>query len=159
MSQFSVGTETKPHHFLIRNHVVAKLADAVVVVEASDHSGALHTASYAISQGVQVFAVPGDITRPMSAGCNNILKEAACSYTGFEEFLKDAFGMSAKVSTIRHLSPQEQSIVAQIRDGVIFGEQIAQNINMDIAIFRKYITLLEIKGVVNAHGCNQWTLA
>ena len=150
ISEYPAGHETRAYHFLERNRIVVKLADAVVVVEASDHSGTLRTASCALSEGVHLFAVPGDISRPMSVGCNNILKGPACSYVGFEDFLQDAFHMCPKVRKRHRLSSQEKSIVEQIQGGTTSGEQIVQNLNLSTTTFNQLITLLEMKGVVKA---------
>lgn len=58
-----------------RNRIISGLADAVVIVEAGASSGALLTGSWALEQGRDVFAVPGSIDSPASAGCNGFLRE------------------------------------------------------------------------------------
>ena len=73
MSELAPGAEyhTKTC-FLERNRIIAGLADVVVVVEAAERSGSLNTAAHALEQGKDIFAVPGDITRPLSKGCNTV---------------------------------------------------------------------------------------
>ena len=73
LSEYAPGTQTRNWHFLERNRIVSGLADALLIVEASDHSGTLTTASLALDQGKDVFVVPGDITRPMSVGCKRLI--------------------------------------------------------------------------------------
>ena len=75
MSEYPPGFETRNWHFLERNRIVSGLADALLIVEASDHSGTLTTAALALDQGKDVFVVPGDITRPMSVGCNRLISQ------------------------------------------------------------------------------------
>ena len=58
-----------------RNRIISGLAQAVVIVEAGASSGALLTGSWALEQGREVFAVPGPIDAPASAGCNGFLRE------------------------------------------------------------------------------------
>ena len=62
-------------NFLERNRIVAGLADAVLITEAAARSGTLNTAAHALAQGKEVFVVPGNITSPMSSGCNALIKQ------------------------------------------------------------------------------------
>ena len=66
--------EPRPAGFPRRNRLIAGLADATIVVEAGERSGALITTSWALEQGRQVFAVPGPLDRAQSVGCNRLLR-------------------------------------------------------------------------------------
>lgn len=154
ISEYPVGTETKPYHFLDRNRIVSGLADAIVIVEASRRSGTIHTAARAINQGKKLYIVPGDITRPMSMGCNEMLNDSANCYTDFDSFVKSALKINPKIQRRHYLAGDEKAIVEQIKQGTLFGEEIARNLNLDIVRFNQLITVLEIKGVVNSLGCN-----
>jgi len=70
VSEYAPGVEPAPWRFPARNRIVAGLAAATVVVEARERSGALITADLALEEGREVFAVPGEITSPLSAGTN-----------------------------------------------------------------------------------------
>ena len=157
ISEYPVGTETRARHFLERNRLVSGLADVVVIVEASDHSGTLRTASYAANQGKSLYVVPGDITRTMSAGCNSLLRNAQ-PYVGFDDFISHALKMRPKARRRQQLAPDERVVIEQIKSGVISGEEIAKNLNLDNTEFCQVITLLEMKNIVRALGCNQWAL-
>ena len=74
--------------FLERNRLVSGLADAVIITEAAERSGTLNTAAHALSQGRDVFAVPGNITSPLSAGCNALLKQGAYPATEAKDILQ-----------------------------------------------------------------------
>ncbi len=158
VSEYPAGTETKAYHFLERNRLVSGLADVVVIVEASGHSGTLRTASFAVEQGRDLYVVPGDITRPMSVGCNSLLRNAE-PYVGFDDFMIHALKMRPGARKRRHLAPDERAIVDKIKNGVTLGEDIAHDLGIDIATFNQTITLLEMKSVVRSLGCNQWALA
>ncbi len=77
VSEYALGTEARGEYFPQRNRIVAGLARAVVVVEASGTSGALITARLALAENRDVFAVPGPITSPTSEGTNRLLREGA----------------------------------------------------------------------------------
>lgn len=77
LSEYPDNAQVKPFHFPQRNRIIAGLSVATVVVEAPESSGALITAKVAIEEGRDVFAVPGDIDRPQSLGCNNLIKSSA----------------------------------------------------------------------------------
>jgi DNA processing protein len=77
LSQFAPGTPPLPHHFPLRNRVIAGLALAVVVVEAAERSGALITARLAAEFGREVMAVPGRVTSPASRGAHALIRDGA----------------------------------------------------------------------------------
>lgn len=77
VSQFAPGTPPLPHNFPTRNRTLAALALGVVVVEAAERSGSLITAGFAGDLGREVFAVPGKITSPTSAGAHRLLRDGA----------------------------------------------------------------------------------
>ena len=77
LSEYPPGTEPDKSHFPVRNRILSGLSVAVLVVEAPVRSGTLITARLALEQGRDVFAVPGPIDAPNSAGCLELLEEGA----------------------------------------------------------------------------------
>jgi DNA processing protein len=77
VSEFPPGARPLRHHFPLRNRLISGLALALVVVEAREASGSLITAQHAADQGLDVFAVPGPISAPTSAGTNQLLRHGA----------------------------------------------------------------------------------
>lgn len=81
VTEFVPGTPGLPMHFPARNRIIAGLTVGTLVIEAPEASGALITARFALDFGRDVFAVPGAITNPMSAGVNALLKSGATPVT------------------------------------------------------------------------------
>jgi DNA processing protein len=77
ISEYPPGTPPAPFRFPARNRIIAGLSGAVVVVEAAVTGGALITARLALDQGKDVLAVPGDIVRATSEGCNLLIRDGA----------------------------------------------------------------------------------
>jgi DNA processing protein len=77
VSEFPIGTPPLPHHFPIRNRIIAALATAVLVVQAAPRSGSLITARLGLELGREVFAVPGPIFHERAIGTNSLLADGA----------------------------------------------------------------------------------
>lgn len=77
VSEFPLGMGALPHHFPMRNRLVAGLARGVLVVEAARQSGSLITARLAGESGREVFAIPGSIHSPLSRGCHALIRQGA----------------------------------------------------------------------------------
>jgi DNA processing protein len=92
LSEYWPGTEPAPWRFPARNRIVAGLADAVVVVEAGERSGALITADFALDQGRPVLAVPGAPGATASVGCNALLRAGAAMCERVEDVIEECPG-------------------------------------------------------------------
>ena len=148
--------------FLERNRLVSGLADAVIITEAAERSGTLNTAAHALSQGRDVFAVPGNITSPLSAGCNALLKQGAYPVTEAKDILQIIAPEQLKKPDQNQLplgsSPEETIIINLIASGVRSGDQLQQQSGLSASNFSTALTMLEINGVIKPLGANNWML-
>ncbi len=87
VSEYEVGTKPLKEHFPARNRIISGLAEKTVIVEAGEKSGALITANFALEQGRDVYAVPGNIFSEKSAGTNKLIKQGANLISSCEELL------------------------------------------------------------------------
>ena len=88
VSEYEPGVLPAPFRFPARNRILAGLCVATVVVEARERSGALITADFALEEGREVFAVPGEITSALSAGTNALLRLGATPLTSADDVLE-----------------------------------------------------------------------
>ena len=89
VTEFPPGTRPLPHHFPRRNRIIAGLAQLTLVVEAAERSGSLSTARAAVESNRDVFAVPGPVGAPLSAGCHALLRDGAGLAASPEDILAE----------------------------------------------------------------------
>lgn len=89
ISEYIVGTKPEKKNFPERNRIISGLSEGVIVVEARARSGTFITVDYALEQGREVYAVPGNITNFNSEGTNELLKEGAKLITNVQDILED----------------------------------------------------------------------
>lgn len=89
VSEFPFGRRADRQSFAMRNRIVSGLCAAVVVVESDVDGGSMITAKFAGEQGRIVFAVPGRIDQPTSAGCHQLIRDGAILCTGIDDILTE----------------------------------------------------------------------
>lgn len=162
MSEYGVNATVYPRvSFLERNRLISGLADVVVVVEAAVKSGALNTAMHALEQGRDLLAVPGDITRPMSMGCNRLIKQGAEPYTGVQDVLELLFPAKKRIKQQKMVfgdTVEETVILKLLGDGVRDGEELLRQSKISASVFYQTVTMLEIKGMIKSLGASRWMI-
>ena len=93
LSEYPPGTRPKPEHFPVRNRIISGLCQGVVVVEAPEKSGALITANWALDQGRDVFALPGNLGVANFGGNLRILREGAILVRDVRDILQEYQGV------------------------------------------------------------------
>ncbi|MDP0507348.1 MAG: DNA-processing protein DprA [Fusobacterium sp. JB019] len=111
LSEFPLNTKPLSFNFPMRNRIIAGIAKGILVVESKEKGGSLITASLAIEEGRDVFAVPGDIYSPASLGTNNLIKNSeaklvTCGNDILKEFNWECFFKKSNLNLTK-----EESIV------------------------------------------------
>ena len=89
ISEYDIGTRPSKYTFPARNRIISALSDGVLVIEARKNSGSQITVDFALDQGKNVYAVPGDITRINTEGTNELIKQGAKIVTCVNDILED----------------------------------------------------------------------
>lgn len=157
-SEYPPGMPPSRGQFLQRNRLVSGLADVVIVTEASLRSGTANTVMHALEQGREVYAVPGPITSPMSAGCNHMIAQGATPITSVDEFVETFMPRAGVQTEIFAYTDAEKVIIDLIKTGVREGDELHAKSQLEAGQFAQTMTMLEIRGAIKPLGANQWSL-
>ncbi len=150
VSEYGPGIEPAPWRFPARNRIIAGLCEGVVVVEARERSGALITADFALEEGRDVFAVPGEITASLSAGANALLKLGAIPLTSSDDVLNV---LGVERSTAREavaVSPDAAKVLELVRDAPAGADELTALGVLEAGAISVALTELELAGLVAA---------
>ncbi len=87
ISEYICNTKPLAWQFPMRNRIISGLSNSTIIIEAKEKSGSLITATYALEQGKDIFALPGRLDDVLSAGCNKLIKEGAFILTKSQDVL------------------------------------------------------------------------
>ncbi|KKR04031.1 MAG: protecting protein DprA protein [Parcubacteria group bacterium GW2011_GWF2_39_13b] len=163
ISEYPIGTQAMPYHFPARNRIISGLSLGVLVIEAAQKSGTFLTANHALSQNRQVFAVPGQIYSPNSAGPNNLLKMGAKLVSEAQDVLEELNLSSAvEYKEARKIIPdnhEEKLILEILSTEPIHIDKIIFRTKLDTATASSTLTLMEMKGKIRNLGGMMYVIA
>ncbi|MCL6612189.1 MAG: DNA-processing protein DprA [Peptococcaceae bacterium] len=153
VSEFPLGTPPEAWHFPVRNRIISGLSRGVVVVEAASRSGALITADFALDQGREVMAVPGNITSEVSRGPNRLIRQGARPVESAGDILEDLglerlFGAEDREAPRINLSPEEEAVRKIISSEPAALDDLIDRSGLPAQKVLAALTFLEMKGVV-----------
>lgn len=147
VSEYGPGVEPAPWRFPARNRIIAGLCAATVVVEARQRSGALITADFALEEGREVLAVPGEITSALSEGTNGLLRLGAAPATRAADVL-EALGLEPRDFEPRALGVAPSRLLERLRDGALTEDELVRASGLDPAEASAALLELELAGLV-----------
>jgi len=155
ISEYPIGMPPLKHNFPARNRIVSGLSDGVIVIEAAEKSGALITVEYALDQGKDIYALPGNINSTQSKGTNKLIRDGARILLEVEDIienLKHKYPIGKKSldqSAKEDLSKMESIIYEIIKRNPVNIDLIINETRMKASELNSILTILEIKGYVS----------
>jgi len=162
VTEYKIGVSPEAHNFPSRNRIIAGLADATIVVEASEKGGALITAEIANNYNREVFAVPGNVNQTYSQGCNNLIKihkaNILTSARDIEYYLNWEVGKvneiadAADMKWMDELISEEKQIIKTILDNQnnILIDDLSWKTQIPLNFIATHLLNLEFKGIVKS---------
>lgn len=157
LSEFPMGSPPEPRNFPIRNRIISGLSRGVAVVEATMKSGSLITASFALDQGREVFAVPGSIGSFKSTGTHALIKQGAKLVENADDILGE-LGLSGSGTRLHggkqartplpDMDEMEKKIYEMIGDVPAHMDYIVRTGKLDPGEASGVLLKMELKGLV-----------
>jgi DNA processing protein len=156
MSEYPPGTDATPGSFPQRNRIMVGMSLGTVVIEAAARSGSLISAQLALDYDRDVFAVPGSIFSPVSAGTNQLIRSGAKIVTSVTDILEEfpVLPTSDARSDASHptLTPDEEKIFSSLSHEPVAVDEIIKSSHCGASAVSTALTMLEIKGLTKDIG-------
>lgn len=142
-----------------RNRLVSGLCDGLLITEATERSGTMHTVNFALEQGKTVLAVPGNITSAGSKGTNNLIKTGAVPVTDVSDILH-ALKLEVQMDLLDVIAAnkEEAAILDQLKRGTTDGNELQTSSRLTPELFNQTLTMLEISGKIHPLGNGHWSI-
>ena len=160
VSEYPPNTKLETHMFPIRNRIIAGLSKGVLITEAYESSGVMHTKNYALDYGRDVFAVVGSIFSEASAGTNRlVVNNNAKAVTKIEDIVEE-YNLVPYITKIeqKDFTLQEQVIIDFLSDGEKTFQNMADNLEFSTSTLNTLLTKLTIRGIIKKLAGNTYFL-
>lgn len=157
ISEYEPDRIPRKVEFLERNRIIAALSDLVLITEAASKSGSLNTAKHAMSMGIPVCAVPGNITNPQSEGTNWLLKNGAHIITSTDDVLR-LLNITHDQTQLSLLgkTDAEVAVINLLHSASLNTTGISEELQVAPDELLTTLTMLELSGYINQDMAGNW---
>jgi len=151
LSEYPLGTPPLAVNFPGRNRIITGLSQGTIIVQCSQKSGAMISARYALEQNREVFAVPGNVDLPQSAGPNLLIKQGAKLVENAEDVLEEfAIAYAPKITAQAEieLTPIEKQITDQLTTDPLSFDLLVNQCGLPLSRLSEQLLVLELKDVI-----------
>ena len=158
LSELPIGTRPLAFNFPARNRLISGLSLGVVVVEATEKSGSLITATLAVEQGREVFAVPGEVGSSRSRGAHRLIRQGAKLVESVDDIIEeiapqllDRTGSATQRAPRvlpQNASDATRTIFALLQENTLQVDQVIERTGMSAAQVLETLLDLELQGLL-----------
>lgn len=164
ITEYPLGTQPEGGNFPPRNRIISGLSLGTLVIEAGKRSGALITADYALEQGREVFALPGNANSPKSQGTNRLIQDGAAKLVMAVEDILEELNLTLveQHQEVRMAVPEDEKeaqILQCISTEPIHVDEIGQRTSLPISEVTSTLAMMELKGMVRQVGGMNYVVA
>ncbi|MFQ6015003.1 MAG: DNA-processing protein DprA [Anaerolineae bacterium] len=163
VTEYPLGTPPEGSNFPPRNRIISGLSLGTLVVEAGVGSGALISADFALEQGREVFAVPGNMFNRGSKGTNRLIQQGAKLVLSVEDILEELnLTMVTQQMEVREIVPEnemESRLLEYLSAEPVHVDELGQQSGLPIATVSSTLAMMELKGMVRQVGGMNYILA
>lgn len=158
ITEFPMTAKPVTQNFPLRNRIISGISGGIIVIEAGEKSGALITASYAIEQNRELFAVPGTADSSFFIGTNRLIQK------GYAKLIMDAADVLEELDTTfkrakkpgkplekkhaTNISERELAVIERLKAGMVSQNRLSEELNIPIHLLLGVLTDLELKGFI-----------
>lgn len=161
VSEYKPSEQSLTYHFPVRNRIIAGLSKGVLIVEATEKSGSMHTKNYAVDFNREVFALPGRYNDIYSVGCNKCIESGQARLLLNPDQIIELYGRSKQQlpqADALQLTFEEQLIYDSLLGHEKHFDEIIKSTGLEVKVLQTLLMRLTLKGVVTKQPGNYYAL-